>query len=160
MTRVEGVAVPKPEKKIRAPKVTKARGKPLKSSGKPKAKKRSPEEYARIYGSKERVEWVKALPCVTTWRDDWWKFRGDHSNGRILYGGTGTACKGKGENAHIVSGGTGRKADAELIVPACHHHHAEMHRGVQTFETRYGVDLPKSAAQIEERWQAHKRAAA
>ena len=148
---------PKPPRKSPKPRRPLLSEKPIKRSGKIKPKPRSPEEYARIYGSPERVEWVKSLPCVTTWHDDWWKFRGHHTNGRILFGGTGTACKGKKENAHIVSGGTGRKADAHLIVPACHHHHAEMHRGVQTFEARYGVDLNAAAEQIEAKWQAWLR---
>lgn len=31
-----------------------------------KVKKRSPEEFARIHGSKERVEWVNAQPSVAS----------------------------------------------------------------------------------------------
>lgn len=59
---------------------------------------RRKREFSRTYGSKERVEWFKGLPC--------------HFCG-----------KGPSENAHCVTGGASRKADAHTIIPAdraCH----------------------------------------
>jgi hypothetical protein len=70
---------------------------------KPKAKKRTENDYARIYGSRERVAWVQAQPCI--------------------------ACNRiPSENAHIRSGGTGRKADYTQIVPLCRSCHTLQHQ--------------------------------
>lgn len=63
-----------------------------------KKKDRSPNEFARVYGSTRRVEFVKALPCISC---------------------SATPC----ENAHIRGGGVGRKsgyADIVPLCPACH----------------------------------------
>lgn len=69
---------------------------------KPKAKKRTENDYARIYGSRERVAWVQAQPCI--------------------------ACNRiPSENAHTRSGGTGRKADYTQIVPLCRPCHTLQH---------------------------------
>ena len=59
-----------------------ARGGPIRK------KKRTASEYARIYGSRERVAWVKRRSCVAC---------GDSPS----------------ENHHIENGGEGRKANAE-----------------------------------------------
>ena len=59
---------------------------------------RKKRNFARAYGSKERVEFFKALPC--------------HFCGKV-----------PSENAHLVTGGAGRKSDAHTIIPAdreCH----------------------------------------
>jgi len=89
-------------------------------------------DWARVFGSKERVEWVKQLNCVAC--------------------GT-TPC----ENAHVRNGGTGRKADARWIVPACARCHRlgsiSMHNGIKTFQAHWKIDLTEKAAQTEERWQ-------
>lgn len=75
----------------------------LKAKAKPKAKKRTVSDFARVYGSKARVEFVKGLPCV--------------------------ACNsGPCDNAHIKSGGMGRKADYTDIVPLCHNCHLLQHQ--------------------------------
>lgn len=63
-----------------------------------KKKSRKPSEFRRIYGSKERVEFVKSLPCA--------------------------ACGvvGYSENAHVApprEKGTGYKAGYEWIAPLC-----------------------------------------
>ncbi len=113
---------------------------------KPKARKpvrksnaaRKRREFARAYHSAERVEWVKALPCV--------------------------ACGvvGFSENAHVASGGAGRKADASQIVPLCSHDtpygsygcHRSLHNlGHKTFELRKDVDLDAAAENTERLWQ-------
>ena len=104
------------------------RGKPI------KPKKRKPSEFARIYGSRARVAFVKSLRCIA---------------GHMW-------CVGPIENAHIETGGTGRKADADKIVPACQYHHEEMHRGIRTFAAKYHLDLPALAADTEARWQAYQ----
>jgi len=71
----------------------------LKRGGQIKPKKRGANEFQRVYGSKERVEWVQSLPCL--------------------------ACgKGPSENAHTENGGMGRKAGYATIVPLCPEHHA------------------------------------
>lgn len=76
---------------------------PLKRTGRIKAKAKSSAEFARIYGSEARIEFVKALPCI--------------------------ACgKGPCENAHIRSGGMGRKADYRDIVPLCESCHRLQHQ--------------------------------
>lgn len=64
--------------------------------------KRRAREFARSYGSKERVKWINALPCF--------------------------ACQviGQTENAHLPSrSGVGRKGDARYIVPLCHSCHGQ-----------------------------------
>lgn len=65
-------------------------------------KKRSAAEFARIYGSRDRVERIKRLPC--------------HVCG--LY---------PSENAHTENGGMGRKAGWQTIVNICRTHHRELH---------------------------------
>lgn len=71
----------------------------------PRRKARTPSEFARIYGSKKRVEFVKGLPCAA-------RFLG------------GPPCsRGPSQNAHTETGGMGRKADARTILPFCATHH-------------------------------------
>ena len=68
-----------------------------------KPKGRSNVEFQRVYGSKRRVEFVKSLPCMV--------------------------CAGKPcENAHIKSGGMGRKADYRQIIPLCKVCHRKQHQ--------------------------------
>jgi hypothetical protein len=76
----------------------KPRSVPLKRGGRIKPKKRSAAEFTRIYGSKARVAWIKAQPCLVCHR---------------------SPC----DNAHTVTGGTGRKAGFETIVPLCRRCH-------------------------------------
>jgi hypothetical protein len=67
-------------------------------------KKRTSEDFRRVYFSEERVKWVASLRCAC--------------------GCGGTPC----ENAHTVTGGTGRKADADTIIPLtpkCHRKQTE-----------------------------------
>jgi hypothetical protein len=60
------------------------------------------------------------------------------------------------ENAHIVTGGMGRKADAALIIPLCHSHHLALHDfGVEAFEAVYRISLEREAQQIQALWLAH-----
>jgi hypothetical protein len=97
-------------------------------------KKRSPEEYARIYGSKERVLFVKALPCVLA-----------NEN-----------CAGTVDNHHTENGGLSRKGDYQTIVPLCDWHHAALHTvGPSLVAAFHGLDLKTTAADTERRWQNH-----
>jgi hypothetical protein len=85
--------------------------------GRMKRKSRSASEFQRIYGSKKRVEWIKAHGCLACAR---------------------TPC----ENAHTENGGMGRKADAATIVPLCWWHHHELHgTGVIAFEAEHSAML-------------------
>lgn len=110
--------------------------------------------YARKYGSKARVEFVRSLPCA--------------------------ACGvvGYSENAHVPpkseAGGTGRKADYRFIAPLCgpHEkqagrvagyvrypysgcHHFLHHYGREEFQKMYGFDLEAEAAKTHAAWLAH-----
>jgi hypothetical protein len=95
-------------------------------------KKRSPEEYARIYGSRARVEWVKAQPCVVC--------------GNL-----------PSENAHTVNGGLSRKGDYQTIIPLCRFDHRLSH-GVNGGWSWLGLtpeQLKTLAEETERRWQYH-----
>lgn len=99
--------------------------------------KRKPSEFARIYGSTERVEWIQARPCV--------------SCGRI-----------PSENAHIPSkSGMGRKGDYTNIIPLCTVCHRRLHDwGPAKFSKlgtahQFGLDLHFVAMRIEALWQDH-----
>lgn len=97
--------------------------------------KRRKKEFARAYGSTERVAWTKAQPCIAC------------------------AAKQQIEVAHTVTGGMGRKANASTTVPLCSWCHAELHRGgVRSFEQKFNLNLQVSAAENEMRWQEFKGA--
>lgn len=115
--------------------------------------RRRKSEFARCYHSKERVAFVKSLPCVGCGFDP-------RTN---IYG----AC----ENAHIETGGTSRKSDYTKVVPLCAPHpvggrigrlvvfrseegcHRDLHHlGRESFEAKYKVNLEKAAAETEKRW--------
>lgn len=107
---------------------------PLKRSGRVKARnsQRRVREFARAYGSRERLAWVKAQPCCVS--------------GNL----------GNIDAAHVRTGGVGRKADACWTVPLAHDLHLLLHQhGKATFERAYGVDLDTLARETEERWQRH-----
>lgn len=89
-------------------------------------------EFARAYGSKERVAFVKSLPCIA-WRHQ---------------------CIGQIENAHVGNGGAGRKADAGNVVPMCKFHHAQLHRmGQKSFESLHGLSLEHEAILTQGAWE-------
>jgi hypothetical protein len=105
----------------------------LKRSRKPPKRnvKRRASEFARCYGSKARVAFVRSLPC--------------------------SACGviGYSQNAHVcrVGGGMGRKAHYTTIVPLRGAMHRELHQiGRASFEEKYGVDLDKAAADTQAAW--------
>lgn len=95
---------------------------------------RRKKEWARAYGSKERVAFVQSLPSVA--------------------GGIGPC-----ENAHIVTGGMGRKADYCLIVPLTPEEHRDLHVvGPRRFEELCNIDLEACAAFTEAAWLAYSGA--
>ncbi len=95
---------------------------------------RSPEEFARIYHSDLRRDFVAHRKCL--------------------------ACKGKqsgmSENHHTRNGGTSRKGNYDTIVPLCLKHHAEYHhRGRDTVSLEWGLDWDEEAKKTEEAWKAY-----
>lgn len=97
-----------------------------------KKKSRSKSEFARIYGSKQRVAWVKLQPCIVAT----------------------SQCIGGIEGHHIKTLGTGIKAGYRFVVPLCFGHHRRLHvMGRETFEDRYDIDLELSADRTHSRWE-------
>ena len=82
------------------------------------------DEFLRVYGSVDRAEWI--------------------ARHRSVVSGGGPCV-----NAHVRTGGVGRKADACWIVPLTWDEHNELHQhGVKTFEAKYSVNLAALAEQI------------
>ncbi len=118
-----------------------ARSAPPKRGGHIKRKPRPASETLRIYGPKERVEFVKSLPCC--------------------------ACgvEGFSENAHVGNegAGTGCKANADQIAPLCGsrfgirgcHQILDDVLGREDFERTRKIDLDACAAETERLWQEH-----
>lgn len=92
--------------------------------------------------------------------------RAYHSEDRVLFVKHGLRCcvphcyRMPCENAHIETGGMGRKAHYTKVVPMCGYHHREIHQlGRETFETKHGdrgiaFDLDVEAEWTEQMWQA------
>jgi hypothetical protein len=107
--------------------------KPMKRGGPVKKRnaKRRAAEFERCFGSRERVRWIKSLPCIVT---------EGHSDDI--------------ENVHTRGDGAGRRADACWIVPMKASLHRKLHRvGKVSFECEYGIDLDFLATVIESGWQ-------
>lgn len=104
---------------------------------KPVNRKRRASEFARCYGSKERVAWVKSLPCAV------------RSLGLSIFA---MPCHGPMDNAHTVTGGMGRKADAETIIPLCRRHHEGFHAG--RWDPVFVQAARGYATEVEQRWRA------
>lgn len=104
----------------------------------PRNEARRTREWVRTYGSKERVEWVKAQPCVVPYCHHF-----------------------PSENAHVgpKGKGVGRKADADQIAPLCHYHHYLLHtKGPLYFAGYTGVSpamLLQAAEATEVGWKAY-----
>lgn len=97
----------------------------------PRTAERKAAEWKRVYGSEERVEWISRQPSVVSGK---------------------TPC----QNAHIKSGGMGRKADSCWIVALTAEEHAEIHnQGIRSFEAKYGIDLTAAAVATEMKWRAY-----
>ena len=101
--------------------------------------KRKAKEFARCYGSVDRVEFVKSLRCSAC--------------GRV----------GRSENAHVLgNGGAGRKGHFTTIAPLCGSAFASLgcHQMFDeysdTFEEMYPLfSAEAEAARTQAYWQAH-----
>ena len=101
----------------------------LRASGPIRPKKRSAADKQRVYGTPERIEWLKAQPSVASGR-------------------------GPCENVHVRTDGMSRKADARFIVPLTHEEHRELHQiGTAAFEAKYNISLALEAERTEMRWR-------
>lgn len=102
-------------------------------------RRRRKSEFARSYGSRARVAWVKGLPCLVRREGN---------------------CAGTIDNAHTKTGGMGRKADASTIVPLCQKHHRILHNaGAETFQILYRVSLEHGAFYTQQQWLVASRGA-
>lgn len=92
--------------------------------------KRKASELLRCYGPPKRRAWIKSLPC-------------EHCG-----------LVGQSQNAHVVTGGMGRKAGYEMIVPLCVwcHRAYDQHRPpFDTDKARFRIKI--MASPYEARWQ-------
>lgn len=109
------------------------RSKPLRPApplGRKGRKKRTPDEFARIYHSKERVAYVKSWPCCVC--------------GSV-----------PSDNAHTTGFGMGIKAGYETIIPLCRTHHRAYDEHRFPFATEEAREAAKAhAAIVESCWQA------
>jgi hypothetical protein len=122
----------------------------VKRGGRIKPKQRRASERKRIYGSADRIRWLKSEPCAVC----------------------GMMGPGFCEVAHVKNGGMGKKADARYTIPLCPPHsvwdgsataapirkgcHRALHEmGAKSFEAKHGVDLLALADEYERKWQAH-----
>lgn len=101
---------------------------------------RREHEWERAYGSEARVRWVQSLRCLVPGCTRW-----------------------PSDNAHIETGGTGRKADADRIVPLCRAHHTDgpdsLHAlAREGFEQRHGLDLAAEAERVDASWRRRSEA--
>lgn len=101
---------------------------PMRRAGGIKPKKRSASEFRRIYGSRQRVEAIKAMRCTVP-----------------------HCPHGPCHNAHTEGGGMGRKAGWETIVPLCPTHHFTLDSGlgsVRLFDEVHQTDIAATAARL------------
>lgn len=102
----------------------------------PRNAKRSLANWKRAYGSEERVQMISRMPC-------------------LLCGSTPS------QNAHVETGGKGRKADASTVIPLCAACHMEHHtQGFVTMKIgdEAGRVIPKEellacAAFLDQQWK-------
>jgi len=90
-------------------------------------------EWERVYGSVERVRWIRESRSVAS---------------------GGWPCV----NAHVkpegeLPSGTGRKAGCEWIVPLTWEEHLELHQlGQRSFELKHELDLTAAARATAKKW--------
>ena len=126
----------------------KKRSQPIRRSGRPARvnRQRKAKNHERAYG--EKRAFVAAMPCLVCGY---------------------SPC----DPAHVGTAGAGMKSGSERLVPLCgpHEmyvgvfddahlklvdgHHRESHRGIKTFQRKYGIDLKAEAERIEAEWQLH-----
>ena len=100
-----------------------------------KRRKRKPGEWERIYGSEERVAWVKTLPCLCCDRE------GTPADPIV--------------NAHTKVDGTSRKAGYRWIVPLLDSHHKKQGQNGWSAIGLTREVAQKYAGYVEELWQEH-----
>lgn len=128
-------------------KLEKSRRSPIAKSTKPIARNsRSPvrntarkaSEFARCFGSVERVQWVKSLPCLACLLVD------------RQYGW------GKIENAHVArdgSEGMSRRGGFRCIAPLCRGHHIRFDRRLAPFhDPNQREFIERHGERIAQRW--------
>lgn len=124
---------------------------PLRSRGTPTRRtpikavnrKRRESEFARCYHSRERVRFVKGLPCF-------------YCNALSPF--LGEATRGRCDNAHVEVDGIGRKAGYEQIVPLCRSHHRCYDEHRAPFDRPEVRAAFKPLARVtQELWLAHLR---
>jgi hypothetical protein len=93
-------------------------------------KKRSPSEFARVYGSRARVEWIKAQACV------------------------GCGKVGKSDNAHVCgNGGMSRKGNFDEIAPLCRPCHRAFDQHLWPWDAEHArAFMRQRAAHTERQW--------
>ncbi len=109
------------------------RGKPMKRSGRIKArgKSRFPKRRDPAF-----IAWIRGQHCCVPVGKYWWP---DRPTGIV-------------EPAHVQTRGAGG-LDKGNTVPMCQQHHAEQHTlGIQTFQKKYGIDLKREAADYARRY--------
>lgn len=106
-------------------------------------KPRPPEETERIYGSPERREWIKSLPC------------GFVIVCRSFSGVTIGHCVPPILNCHTVNDGRGRKGHYSTIVPGCDRHHTmyDQYQGPFGRDSAIREAVKNFAGLIESAWQ-------
>lgn len=96
---------------------------------------RRASSFARCYGSKERVEWIKSLPCV-------------------ICRTYGEMQRHETDNAHTENGGRGRKGPYQSIVPLCRRHHEDYDGHKWPFDTPVSRKaIQEYAVFVENEWQ-------
>lgn len=88
----------------------------------PVNRERKLERYEETFG--DRGALIRAMPCLCR----------------------GNECWGPIEAAHVKSRGAG--GTRRDLVPLCSAHHQEQHRGIETFATKYSIDLQAAAAKL------------
>jgi hypothetical protein len=101
--------------------------------------KRRAAEWKRCYHSRERVRFVKAMPCMVC---------------SLLHPLFAIGSAGASDNAHTATDGMGRKAHYSTIVPLCREHH----RRFDEYETpcdepRVRAAIIAFAERVEAAWQ-------
>lgn len=100
--------------------------------------KRRESEFARCYGSKARVAWIKSMPCIAC------------SGLHPLFGMTA----GPSDNAHTAHDGMGRKAGYDTIVPLCRNHHRRYDERRAPFDDpKVRTAIAAVAPRLEALWQ-------
>ena len=76
-------------------------------------------------------EWIRRRPCLAKQAGGCWG---------------GTQC------AHVKTKGSGGP-DLGNLVPLCAAHHGEQHKGIKTFQKKYGLDLADAARRLTEAYE-------